>query len=250
MSITVSNPVKPSETETVAEAVADRTITYPLIGGGFMSVPCPSWCIDDHSNDIKIGITPDELTHRGETVAAEFALQGGRSVTLLEAEVRQEPFSSVPRARDPHVLFSPDSAYNLIGDGYLTARELDQVISQLRDHTSELMRLRDKLGEYRAESHRQHIADRKVTARRWESLTPTDIEAMPVSYLLEVFEAVVVECDAEELPKNSFGTLTTTGGKLTITFPRILTQPLRESTARNLLMKHAATVCSAFRYEQ
>ncbi|MYW61327.1 MULTISPECIES: DUF6907 domain-containing protein [unclassified Streptomyces] len=221
----------------------DRTLTYPLVGGGFLAAACPSWCTADHETDLLGGVEPADLFHEGDRVAASFKVFGAeRPVTLLEARITQEPYSNEPDARRPHVAFRPDPEAEVAADQYMTADGLNRLINQLTAYTVELTRLRDQLGQARAEAHaaRHSWLTDQQPARlgRTADLRPEDARSMPVAYLLRAFGAEVVEDEPSAFGEGELATLSGAPGSMRIRLDRTLTQVLRESTVRNLLAQY------------
>ncbi|MBT2493677.1 PE-PGRS family protein [Streptomyces sp. ISL-96] len=258
MSNTVQNHVKPSgglvlpaiptqptgEAQKPAEApAADRTITYPLIGGGFMALECPTWCTLDHADDVRDGIHPVDLTHEGDEISIDFTTNEGTQERILSARITQFPFSSGDASSYPHMALMPDggSGETL---GYLTAAEVYGEIARVRTHLRNLQAMADQLAEACADEHAKFHrsldqAGRSPGRDKWLSLRPDDVATMPVTYLLDCFAARVVECEPDDIPADMLATLKKgDDGELVVKMPRNLTQPLRERAVRDLFSQH------------
>ena len=218
-----------------AQAEQRRTLTYPLVGGGSLEAACPSWCTADHAADQRSGIDPSELLHEGEQVSTTFELYGGEHLELLEARITQEPYSDTAAARRPHVAFRPQPDAELGADQYMTADGLNRVIAQLTAYTLELTRLRDQLGQARAEAHAERHdwldARQPCHLSRTADLRPEDARTLPLDYLIAVFGAELVDAPGGGMQALATGS----PGSMQIHLDPILTPPLREAAIRHLL---------------
>ncbi|MEU6312360.1 hypothetical protein [Streptomyces sp. NPDC047014] len=237
MSNTVAARVKPAEADAPAAApqTNDRTITIPLAGGGFMAVPCPSWCVLDHADDIERGLFPGELQHHGDKVSLPFTLADGTTIQLLCVRIEQWPYANDGDSDRPHAALVPSE-----GDGestgYLTAAELHAEIRRVRSHLVKLGRLAERLAEARTEQHAAYYASRGMAPEgKWSGLVHDDVATMPVWYLLRVFEATVVEVDSPDPEVYVENAVVNADGSMTLNFDRRLTQFQREQSTRQLL---------------
>ncbi|WP_392668591.1 DUF6907 domain-containing protein [Streptomyces sp. LN785] len=174
----------PESAATVAPA-EDRTITYPLRGGGFLVAECPDWCFKDHAGDIEGGIYAEDLVHESAPVSVGFAVQGERDV-ILAASIRQWPFATDGNGSDrPHMALLPVHA---TGEdlGYQTPTDVDAAIFKVRKHLVDLQRLNDQLAAARAVDYSTH-------GGTWENLSRDDLKTMPIASLLKLFGARVEE---------------------------------------------------------
>lgn len=238
MNDTVPTTVKPSggfiapapETTTPV-----RTFTYPLLHGGSLTVDCPKWCTADHSGDLS-GIHPGDLCHEGDEIRLTFTTSCNEESDILAACITQFPFASGDGSERPHMAFMPDAGS---GEtlGYQTAAEVNETIARVRRHLDALVELSARLGEACADDHAAHhrSLDEKGNPlrNRVPSLRDGDIETMPVHYLLDVFEARVVE--VEELPDGLFGSVDRIDGQLVVNLLRRLPQSEREAAVRQML---------------
>ncbi|MFC8491202.1 DUF6907 domain-containing protein [Streptomyces sp. NPDC057235] len=235
MSVTVPETFKPSGgfvrpvvEEPVQAPAEDRTVTVPLHVGGFLTFECPAWCTASHSEDIERGIyNPSELSHDGAEVSVELADFSGETTQLLAASIRQYPFSS--EENRPYMALLPHAG-NGESMGYLTAAEVNETIDRIEAHLVVLRKMSAQLAEATAEHHRQVSGGR---SGRWASLLSDDVKTMPVGYLLEVFGARVVEGDGVE----GLATMEPEGEGFVITLDRVLTQLMRETRVRRLLLQ-------------
>lgn len=231
MSITVPSPVN---TDTDA-STPDRTVTYPLLRGGFLAAPCPSWCTVDHSDDAEQGIHPGDLLHQGDEVALSFDLADGTSTRVLCVRIEQYPFANDGESDRPHASLVPadDDGEST---GYLSAAELKAEIRRAETHLYKLRQLAERLAEARVEEHSAYYASLgRDSAGMWAGLSRDDVAAMPVWYLLKAFAVTVVEVDnpdktilVEELTAHR-------DGSHTLHLDRALTQIMREQATRRLL---------------
>ncbi|MER5312889.1 PE-PGRS family protein [Streptomyces sp. NPDC002773] len=220
--------VRPLVEQPVQASAEDRTITVPLRVGGFLTFECPEWCTSDHSEDIESGVyNPSELSHDGAEVSVELADFSGETTQILAASIRQYPFSS--EENRPYMAVLPHAG-NGESMGYLTAAEVNETIARVEAHLVALREMSEKLAEATAEYHRQVSAGRST---RWTSLLSDDVRTMPIGYLLEAFGARVVEGDGVE----GLATMEPEGDGFVITLDRVLTQLMRETRVRALLLQ-------------
>ncbi|MFI6123268.1 DUF6907 domain-containing protein [Streptomyces sp. NPDC051064] len=208
-------------------AVQDRTITYPLMSGGFLVDVCPSWCILDHADDVERGLaSPEDLVHEGAQVALPFP---GIERGLLAASVRQWPHDTDHNGSNlPHIALMPDADS---GDdlGYLTPTQLNAEIQRTRQHLVELQRLAEQVAGLRADAHQQG-------GGAVGELEEDDVQSMPLPHLLAAFGARVVEGDPEGFGNLMSSFLLGKAGDWQIMISRELTQCLREQVVRGALL--------------
>lgn len=228
-------PAIPSQPAPVAPAT-DRTLTYPLQSGGFLAVPCPAWCTKDHEQDLE-GIHPADLCHEGDQISLSYRTMEGEETTLLAARIAQYPFALGDGSERPHMELMPaaDDGESL---GYLSAVEVHREIRRLERHLVAMQELAEKLAEACADSHAAYHRSLTELGRKpaptWVSLRAEDVETMPVHYLLEAFDASVVEVEPDEVGID--GEISSVHpGDIVILLRRDLTQPLRERAVRRLL---------------
>lgn len=233
-------PSIPTQPAPVVEAArkVDRTLTYPLQSGGFLSVSCPSWCTSSHEDDLG-GIHPADLRHEGDQISLTYTTIEGEESTILAARIVQYPFAHGDGSERPHMELMPsaDDAESL---GYQSAADVHREIRKLESHLRALRGLAEELAEACAENHATYHRSLgelgHPLAKTWQSLWPGDIETMPVHYLLEVFGAGVVEVEPDEVGID--GEVSSVHeGDLVILLRRDLTQPLRERAVRRLLAR-------------
>ncbi|MFF3617712.1 DUF6907 domain-containing protein [Streptomyces sp. NPDC002467] len=247
MSNTVAARVKPAEGDApqTAPQTNDRTITYPLVGGGFLAAPCPSWCTSDHSDDVERGIHPGELLHQGDEVALAFELPDGTSTRVLAVRIEQYPFAHDGESDRPHACLVPSEDDGEC-TGYLSAMDLNAEIRRAEKHLFQLRKLSERLAEAAVEEHagrHQSLAalDRKPNVGTWMSLRLDDVATMPVHYLLKAFAATVVEVDSPDEGALVEHLLAHPDGTHTLNLDRRLTQVMREQSTRQLLANRLYT---------
>ncbi|WP_069627138.1 DUF6907 domain-containing protein [Streptomyces niveus] len=246
MKNTVQKQVKASTAPAVEPApkpapAADRHLTYPLIGGGFLSAVCPSWCTSDHESELQ-GMQPSDLCHEGDEISLSFTTQDGETDTILAARIQQYPFSTDDGSDKPHMALMADAGSGEIL-GYQTVSQVMQTIRATRNHLVELQGLAERLADATVEEHaayhRSLDEQGNGAGNRWLSLTNDEIRTMPIPYLLDVFAAGVIECDTDEVPiEGEVDSIHR--DDIVIRLPRILPQLMRERAVRNLLAAHAA----------
>ncbi|MFD6939662.1 DUF6907 domain-containing protein [Streptomyces goshikiensis] len=237
MSHTVAARVKPAEADAphTDPSTADRTITYPLLGGGFLAAPCPSWCTTDHSDDAEQGIIPGDLLHQGDEMSLPFELADGTTIKVLAVRIEQYPFAHDGESDRVHASLVPSD-----GDGestgYLSAAELQAEIRRTSKHLLNLSHLAEQLAEARVEQHTAFHASRGREADgMWGGLSRDDVATMPVWYLLRVFRATVIEVDSPDETVLVEHLLANPDGTHTLNLDRRLTQIMREQSVRQLL---------------
>ncbi|MFF2933514.1 DUF6907 domain-containing protein [Streptomyces mirabilis] len=219
------------ETFTAQEpaSVPDRMVTYPLRAGGFLAHACPAWCAVDHSDEIEVGLTsPEDLQHMGDAINLGFNVDGGRD-TILEARLVQWPFAPQGEAA-PYIDFVPEASS---GEGMTchSRLELDDQIRRVRAHLNDLVRLGDRLAEAQAVDHAAH--SQRADAP-WLSLGRTDLQSLPVAYLLKVFGVTVVE--VEDTGRKALLALYGEPGAMEIRVYPDVPQQLREDETRRALL--------------
>ncbi|MFD3521655.1 DUF6907 domain-containing protein [Streptomyces sp. NPDC058653] len=219
---------------------ANRTLTYPLLGGGVLSAPCPSWCTADHESDVETGLYPAALQHTGDEISLDFTTEDGGTETILAARISQWPFDDECGDGKPHMELMPVGPGESLG--YQTVSQVRETIARVRAHLTKLERQVDLLADATAEEHTSYHRSLDELGNispspRWVSLTAEDLRSMPVSYLLAAFEAKVVE--VETLPDGYWGRLDRIDGQLEVKLLRSLTQAERASTVRNVLSDFA-----------
>lgn len=208
----------------VEQPAEDRTITYPLRGGGFLVEECPAWCIKDHADEIEHGIYAADLTHEGEEVSLSFTTTESERDVVLAARITQWPHSD-DGAQVPYMALLPvaDNGETL---GYLTPSQVEAHIRKVEQHLQALRRMNERLAAARVENQR-------ANGRSWRSLTAGDIEGMPIPALLQAFGLRVIEVG--EMPHKVQGFLDRTGEKPAVYLLRSLPQADRDRTVRQLL---------------
>lgn len=208
-------------------AVEPRTITYPVRSGGSLTSTCPAWCTYDHTDDVALGIEPQNLYHHGDKIGLEYSADG-LDLSILDARLVQWPFDSGDDA--PYIEFIPEgsTAVSLpLSSPLAVSEEIRKVRGQLRA----LEELADKLAQAQADYHQQRTGR---ATEPWGSLSRTDLQSMPIAYLLKVFGVTVVESDE---PMGAAGVVL--GGKpgdmLLIVRPD-LPQHVREDETRSALL--------------
>ncbi|WP_329340765.1 hypothetical protein OG252_33320 [Streptomyces sp. NBC_01352] len=209
-------------------AVEPRTITYPIKSGGSLTSTCPAWCTTDHTDDVAVGLTaPGDLYHQGDVVSLGFTAQGVEQ-SVLEARIGQWPLT--PDDDRPYVELVPEgrSGVGMI----LTSRlELDDEIRRVRAHLRALEELADQMGEAQAVDHARHT---KADPEPWLTLTRTDLQSLPIAYLLKVFGVTVVESD-EPMGRSRLVLGGTPGDMLLLINPDT-PQHVREDATRTALL--------------
>lgn len=173
--------------------VPDRTITYQLRDGSILAHACPDWCVDDHAGDIEGGLShPSDLRHEGAPISLGFEDVDGERETILAACLVQWPFDTDSDPK-PYIDLTPEAstAESMICRDRL---ELDEQIRRVRAHLNRLIEMGDRLAEAQADDH-AHRAAARGTDRPWASLNHTDLQTLPIAYLLKVFGVTVVESD-------------------------------------------------------
>jgi hypothetical protein len=219
-----------------APATEPRTITYPVRTGGSLTHPCPSWCTTDHADDVARGIHPADLLHQGDDVRLDYNTDG-IEVSILQARIGQYPFAGDPCEASPYVELTPEGG---VGTSlYLYNRlELDDEIRKVRAHLQTLIDLGDQLAEAQAENYDRHTTSAE---KAWQELGRTDVQSLPVAYLLRVFGVKVVE--TENTGRKAVATLSGEPGSMELRVYADLPQQLREDQARRLLVNwYAANV--------
>ncbi|WP_367324791.1 hypothetical protein [Streptomyces sp. HUAS ZL42] len=212
-----------------APATDPRTITYPLKGGGSLTTACPSWCTADHSDDVARGINPDDLMHQGDAVSLGYNTEGVE-VSILQARIEQWPFSGDPSDASPHVELTPEGS--TATSVYCFNRlQLDDEIRKVRAHLQALIELGDQLAEAQADEHARQV---KGDGDAWMTLARTDLQALPVSYLLRTFGVTVVE--TEDTGRKAVVALYGEPGAMELRVKPDVKQYLREDQARRQLL--------------
>ncbi|GAA3255885.1 DUF6907 domain-containing protein [Streptomyces lavendulae] len=212
----------------------DLTVTYPLLGGGFLAAPCPSWCTTDHSDDAEHGINPGDLLHQGDELALPFTLADGSTISVLAVRIEQYPYAHDGDSDRVHAALVP-SADDGESTGYLSAAELQAEISRVSGHLQALRHLAEELAEARVEEHTAYFTSLGETPEgRWGSLTRDDVATMPIWYLLKVFRATIEEVDSPDRTIVEH-LLAHPDGTHTVKLDRRLTQIMREQSTRALL---------------
>lgn len=208
------------------EPAEDRTITYPLRGGGILVEACPSWCVKDHADEIEHGIYAADLTHEGEEVSLGFTTTEGERDVVLAARITQWPHSDEDGSEVPYMALLPvaDTGETL---GCLTPLEVETHIRKVEQHLQALRRMNERLAAARADDHRRNN-------RSWRTLTTNDIEGMPIPALLQACGLSVVEVG--EMPHEVQGFLDRTGEKPVVYLLRSLPQSARADVVRKLLV--------------
>ncbi|GAB3169886.1 DUF6907 domain-containing protein [Streptomyces incanus] len=220
--------------------VEDRTVTYPLRSGGFLAVDCPAWCTADHADDIERGIDPVDLQHTGAPISLGFDDVDGERETILEARLVQWPFDPDGDTK-PHIDLTPEASS---GESLICRNriELDEQIRRVRAHLNELIRLGDRLAQAQADDHAERAAARG-TGKPWLSLSRTDVQSMPIAYLLKAFGVRAVE--TEDIGRKAVLALVGEPGAMELRMLPDLPQQLREDqTRRALLAWHDAQTSS------
>ncbi|WP_328845438.1 DUF6907 domain-containing protein [Streptomyces sp. NBC_00258] len=209
-------------------AAPDRTITYPLKAGGSFTTTCPKFCDDDHTDDVVGGLTtPGDLLHQGEAVSLDFATQGAEQ-SILVARISQWPLSQ--EDGKPYIELVPEgrTGVGLI----LTNRiELDEEIRRVRAHLSALIELGDQFAEAQADDHERHV---QADDTAWSTLSRTDLQSMPIAYLLKAFGVTVVE--TEDIGRKAVAALYGKPGAMELRIKPEMSQYMREDQARRLLI--------------
>jgi hypothetical protein len=212
-----------------AAVESPRTITYPLRTGGSLTVTCPTWCTTDHSDEVACGIHPSDLQHTGDDIHLDFNADGGE-VSILQARLGQYPFSGDPAEAAPYVELTPEGS--TAASVYCYNRlELDDEIRKVRAHLRALIELGDQLAEAQAENYTRHTKD---AAKAWLALGRTDLQTLPVAYLLRVFGVAVVE--TEDTGRKAIAALYGEPGAMELRLYPDLSQYAREDQARRLLV--------------
>jgi len=219
-----------ASTEQAPAAVEEpRTITYPIKTGGSLTSTCPAWCTADHTQDVAAGLTePGNLFHQGDAVSLSYEAQGVVEQRILEARIGQWPFSEYDRA--PYVELVPESR---TGVGLLLSSrlELDDEIRKVRAHLNALIELGDQLAQAQADDHNRHTHD---CATAWQSLSRTDLQSLPIGYLLKVFGVTVVE--TEDTGRKAVAALYGEPGAMELRIKPEMSQYMREDQARGQLL--------------
>lgn len=212
-----------------APATDPRVITYPLRTGGSLTTPCPAWCTYDHTDDVARGIDPADLLHQGEKVSLDYSVDGSEQ-SILQARIGQWPFSGDPEESVPYVEFTPEASNGL--SLYRHNRlELDDEIRKVRAHLSALIELGDRLAEAQADDYTRHAKD---AATEWLALGRTDLQSLPIAYLLKVFGVTVVE--TEDIGRTAVAALYGEPGAMELRIKPDMSQYMREDQARGLLV--------------
>ncbi|QIY72028.1 hypothetical protein HEP84_25655 [Streptomyces sp. RLB1-33] len=217
------------ETFTAQEpaSVPDRMVTYPLRVGGFLAAECPTWCTTDHSDDIERGIAPVDLLHQGDKVHLGYGIDGLKQ-SILEARIQQFPFDDDQPA--PYVEFVPEGSTAVAL--YCHSRlELDEQIRLVRAHLNSLIELGDRLAEAQAVDH---ATQSRNYARPWELLDRTDLQSLPIAYLLKVFGVTVAE--VEDTGRKAVLALYGEPGSMELRVYPDVPQLLREDETRRALL--------------
>jgi hypothetical protein len=211
-----------------APAVEPRTITYPLDGGGSLTSTCPAWCTYDHTDDVADSLTePSDLYHQGDAVSLDFTAQGVEQ-SILGARVAQWPFAQ--NDNKPYVELVPEGGTGV--GRILTSRlELDEEIRRVRGHLRELLELGDRLAEAQADDHARHVLD---AGTAWQTFTRTDLQSMPIAYLLKAFGVTVVE--TEDTGRKAVVALYGKPGAMELRVMPDVPQHLREDETRRQLV--------------
>lgn len=212
-----------------APATDPRTITYPLKTGGSLTTSCPAWCTTDHTDDVARGIHPADLLHQGEAVSLDYNADG-IAVSILQARLQQWPFSGDPSEAAPTVELTPEGG--TATSVYCFNRlQLDDEIRRVRAHLHALIELGDQLAEAQADDHTRHAKD---AATEWLALGRTDVQSLPIAYLIRVFGVTVVE--TEDTGRKAVAALYGEPGAMELRIKPEMSQFMREDQARRLLV--------------
>lgn len=212
--------------------IEDRTVTYPLKSGGFLTAECPDWCAEDHTFDIERGLAgPADLKHEGAPIALGFDDVDGERETILKACLVQWPFDPDGDTK-PHIDLSPEASS---GESLIVRSrvELEGEIRRVRDHLDRLIRLGDRLAQAQADDHAERAAA-QGTGKPWASLSRDDLKSMPLAYLLKAFGVRVVE--TEEIGRKAVLALYGEPGAMELRMLPDLSQYLREDQTRRALL--------------
>lgn len=122
------------------------SVTLPIWGGGTMTIPEPSWCDHKHERDAH----PTDVSHDSPEVSVHLPVQGGAVFELLAARITQSPFGGPER-------MAPVALIDVIDGEFMEALDpegLDRVIGQFQHYANELILMRERLVEARAEWQR------------------------------------------------------------------------------------------------
>lgn len=237
-----SEPVPYELTDAALQALATpRTLTYPLHAGGFLSLPCPTWCTFDHTTDVQHGIHPVDLYHAGDEISLSFTTAGDDRDVILSARIEQYPFGSEDGSDVPYMALMPVAGSGEIL-GHQSAAQVNESIHRVEKHLNALRKLSDKLATACATAHEERntsLGDlgNSLGGRGWMSLRADDVKTMPLTYLLRAFEAVVVEVD--EVERGEAAIIHQTTDQLEMHVLRTLTRKQRESAIRGVFLKFA-----------
>lgn len=208
-------------------AVEVRTISYPLRTGGSLTVTCPDWCTYDHTDDVARGIDPDGLLHQGDKIGLEYNADGV-DLSILEARIAQWPFDSDNGA--PYIEYIPEgrtAASLQLSSPLAVSEEIRKVRGQLRA----LEELADQLAVAKADDHARNT---RGALAPWASLSRTDLQTLPIAYLLRVFGVRVVESD--EIGDKVISVLGGEAGDMLLMLHPGTPQHVREDETRTALL--------------
>lgn len=211
-------------------AVEVRTISYRLKTGGSLTVTCPDWCTDSHALDVECGLTaPEDLQHMGDAISLGFNVDGGRD-HILEARMVQWPFARDEDETRPYVDLVPEAS---TGEGVacLSRAQLHDEVRKVRAHLRLLEGLADQLAEAQAVDHARNTRGALTPSA---SLTRTDLQSLPIAYLLRVFGVRVVESD--EIGDKVMSVLGGEAGDMLLMLHPGTPQHVREDETRTALL--------------
>jgi hypothetical protein len=134
-----------------------RTVTVRLLDapGASATLTCPSWCTDDHAEDIARGTFAEDFAHRGDESALMVPREWDSKEDVLLVQIHQYPFGK--DMREPTAILWPTLG---LSEVHLGSNGVWQLADQLRQYAGELDRVVDDV--YRAV--REHKTGVRVAA--------------------------------------------------------------------------------------
>jgi len=141
MQSTVDSTSVPSQPATavltVTSSAAPRMVAV-IVQGVEVHVPCPSWCIENHTGQRLVEL--DDLSHFGAELSVQLPTFSGATESSITVHLASYPFS-VRDDRMPHLsLVSPD------GDSTPLTADLAETVAQGLERHAAMMRALSAVG--------------------------------------------------------------------------------------------------------
>ncbi|MEU6339961.1 hypothetical protein ABZ883_03295 [Streptomyces sp. NPDC046977] len=116
------------------------------IAGHQLTATCPTWCTDDHAEDVAHGVHAEDFAHRGEESALMVPSSFGTNDEQLLVQIHQYPFGR--DLREPTAVLWPTLG---TGENHLGPNGLIDLAEQLRKYADELEHIAAQVHDARKE---------------------------------------------------------------------------------------------------